>query len=87
MPAKFLVEITRTAERDVEDIWTFIARDNREAADRFVAELDRQMTTLERLPARCPLIAENELMGTRYRHLVSGHYRTIFRVAARRVTP
>ena len=38
-----------------------------------------------RMPERCPLIAENELMGTRYRHLRLGEYRTIFRVVVSKV--
>jgi len=73
------------AETDAEAIWTFIAKDNPDAADRFTQELARQLATLERLPERCALIPENELMGTAYRHLVYGDYRTIFRVSARRV--
>ena len=85
MPAKFLVKITRTAEADTEEIWSFIAQDSPDAADRFLRELDTQVITLERFPERCPLIAENELMGTRYRHLIYGEYRTIFRVSGRTV--
>jgi len=85
MPAKLVVEISRTAEADAEAIWTFIAKDNPAAADRFLLELDRQVATLERFPERCALIPENELMGTTYRHLVHGDYRTLFRVAGRRV--
>ena len=85
MPAKFVVEISRTAEADAEAIWTFIAKDNPDAADRFVLELGKQVATLERFPERCALIPENDLMGTVYRHLVYGDYRTVFRVAGRRV--
>jgi len=73
------------AETDAEAIWTFIAKDNPDAADRFTQELARQLATLERLPEPCALIPENELMGTAYRHLVYGDYRTIFRVSARHV--
>lgn len=85
MPAKYLVEIARTAEDDVEDIWSFIAQGNRDAADRFVHELERQLITLGRFPERWPVAPENELLGTRYRHLIYGDYRTIFRVSGRRV--
>ena len=69
----------------MEAIWAFIATDNPDAADRFVLELDRQVATLERFPERCALIPENDLMGTAYRHLVYGDYRTVFRVTGRRV--
>jgi toxin ParE1/3/4 len=73
------------AETDADAIWTFIAKDNLEAADRFTQELARQLATLERFPERCALIAENGLMGTSYRHLVYGDYGTVFRVSGRRV--
>ena len=85
MPAKFRVEITRTAESDADEIRRFIARDDPDAADRFVGELERQVGTLERLPERCPLIPENGLLKTAYRHLLFGDYRTIFRLSGRTV--
>jgi toxin ParE1/3/4 len=31
------------------------------------------------------LIPENEILGTRYRHMIYGDYRTVFRVAKRTV--
>lgn len=85
MPAKFRVRITRTAERDIEEAWTFIAQDSTEEAAKFVHRLEEQIATLESFPERCPLIPENEILGTRYRHLLYGSYRTVFRVAGRTV--
>ena len=80
MPAKFRVRITRTAERDLEEAWAFIAQDSPEEAEKFVGRLEEQIETLERFPERCPLIGENEILGTRYRHLICGNYRAVFRV-------
>jgi plasmid stabilization system protein ParE len=85
MPAKFRVRITRAAERDVEDIWSFIAQDSAEEAGHFIARLEEQLTRLERFPERCSLIPENEILRTRYRHLLYGSYRTVFRVTGRTV--
>jgi plasmid stabilization system protein ParE len=85
VPAKFRVRITRAAERDVEDIWSFIAQDSPEEAGQFVARLEEQLATLEQLPERCSLIPENEILRTRYRHLLYGNYRTVFRVTGRTV--
>jgi len=85
MPAKFRVRITRTAEQDVEEAWTFIAQDSIEEAEKFVRRLEEQIATLESFPERCPLISENEILGTRYRHLLYGSYRTVFRIAGRTV--
>jgi toxin ParE1/3/4 len=81
MPAKFRVRITRAAERDIEEIWNFIADDSAEAAGRFIRRLVEQIETLEKFPERCPLIPENEMLGSRYRHLLFGSYRTVFRLA------
>jgi plasmid stabilization system protein ParE len=85
MAATYQVKITLSAEKDIEEIWTYIAADNLEAANRFVQQLYHQVETLERFPNRCPLIPENELLGTRYRQLLYGKYRTVFRIARKTV--
>jgi toxin ParE1/3/4 len=80
MPATYSVEITPAAERDVEEIWTYIAADSQENATAFILRLEEQIETLEQYPEHCPLIPENEQLGTSYRHLLYGAYRTIFRI-------
>jgi len=85
MPAKFRVRITRTAEQDIEEAWTFIAQDSPEEAEKFIRRLEEQIETLERFPERCPLIPENEILGTRYRQLLYGSYRGVFRIAGKTV--
>ena len=81
MPGKYRVDITPSAEADVEEIWTYIAHDSEIRAAGFIRQLERQIAALERYPARCPLIAENELLGTHYRHLLFQDYRTIFKLS------
>ena len=81
MPALFQVEIIPLAEADIAEIWDYIAADNPEAAPRFIEELERQLATLEAFPERCPLFQENRHLGTNYRHLIFGAYRTIFRIS------
>jgi plasmid stabilization system protein ParE len=85
MRVKYNVEITPAAERDIEEIWIYIANDSPENAADFILRFEDQINTLERLPERCPLIPENELLGSFYRHLLYGAYRTIFRVAGNTV--
>jgi plasmid stabilization system protein ParE len=85
MRVKYNVEITPAAERDVEEIWIYIANDSPENATAFILRLEDQIDTLEQLPERCPLIPENEQLGSSYRHLLYGTYRTIFRVAGKTV--
>lgn len=85
MAKKFSVDITETAESDVAAIWEHIAQDKPEAATAFVLRLEEQIGTLKNFPERCPLIPENELLGTAYRHLIYGNYRTIFKIIRKRV--
>jgi plasmid stabilization system protein ParE len=85
VPKKFRVEITEAAEEDIAEIWQYITQDKPEAATAFVLRLEEQIGTLERFPERCPLVPENELLGTAYRHLLYGNYRTIFKIVESRV--
>ena len=85
MPVKYNVEISPAAERDVEEIWVYTAADSPENATAFIVRLEEQIDSLEQFPERCPLIPENELLGTAYRHLLHGAYRTIFRIAGKTV--
>ena len=80
MSTRYSVEIAPAAERDVEEIWYYIAADSQENATAFFLQLEEQVGTLEQFPERCPLIPENEQLGTSYRHLLYGAYRTIFRI-------
>ena len=85
MPAPYRVEITPFAELDVAEIWDYIAQDNPGTAESFIRKLTEQIETLEMCPERCQLIAENRILGTSYRHLIYGHYRTIFRISNQKV--
>lgn len=85
MPAKYRVEITSAAEADIAEIWEHIAHDNSDAATKFVNRMEEQIGALESVSTRCPLIPESELLGTAYRHLLYGNYRTIFKIAGSRV--
>lgn len=80
MPRKFKVEITETAEKDVAEIWEYIAQDKPDAETAFIIRLEEQIGTLEHFPQRCPLVPENEWLGAAYRHLLYGNYRTIFKI-------
>lgn len=83
MPTKFRVSLSRAAERDFDDVWEFISQDDREAAVRFVLQLEERVSTLETFPERCPLLPENDLLSTQHRHLIYGDYRIIFRIKGR----
>ncbi len=83
---KYRVEITRVAEADIREIYRHIASDNETAAAALLKEIDRQIGSLEQFPFRGPIIAESRELGKEYRHILSGDYRTIFKVEGFRVT-
>jgi toxin ParE1/3/4 len=85
VPRKFSVEITATAEADIAEIWEYISQDNVDTATAFILRLEEQIGTLEMFPERCPPVPENRLLGTAYRHLLYGNYRTIFKITGARV--
>ncbi len=85
MPIKFIVEITPSAEADIAEIWDYTAQDSPANAEAFVRALEEQIDSLEQFPERCSRIPENEILGTSYRHLIHGPYRTIFRIVGSRV--
>ena len=85
MRERFHVKIARRAEIDLEEIWDYIAADSVENATKFIVELETRMNTLSYSPRRCSLIPENEILGTRYRHLITRKYRVVFRISRNKV--
>ena len=82
---RYRVEITRSAESDIREIIQYIASENETAANKFVYEIEQQITSLEKFPLRCPVIPESRELGKEYRHIIYGHYRTSFRTEGNRV--
>ena len=50
---------------------------------KWFAEIERQAKTLPQHPNRCPVIPEADEISVEYRHLIWGHYRTVFRLEGR----
>lgn len=82
---KFRVEITKTAQSDVQEIFQYIAAENQKAAINLIEEIERQIDSLEQFPLRCPVIPESSELGFEYHHIIYGHYRTIFSVDSSKV--
>jgi plasmid stabilization system protein ParE len=82
---RYHVEITSTAERDIQRNHDYIARDKPRAAADWVREIRRQIRSLALMPMRCEIIPEAEDLGIEYRHIIFGQYRTIFRIVEKRV--
>ena len=82
---RYRVEITGSAEADINDIFEFMASDNKRAAFKWVEEIEDQIDSLEKFPLRCAIIPEALELGEKYRHIIHGNYRTIFRIEGPRV--
>jgi toxin ParE1/3/4 len=82
---KYQVEITKVAESDISEIFSYIALDNVSEAKKLITEIERQIDSLEQFPLRCPVIPEARDLGKEYRHIIYGNYRTIFRIDITRV--
>ncbi len=86
MPETYSVLLSRHAENDLAEIYDYIAADNPANATAFVLTLEEQILSLSIMPERAPLIPENSLLGTWYRHLIHSKYRIIFKVHDQTVT-
>jgi plasmid stabilization system protein ParE len=73
-----IVSLTVEAERDLEAIGDFIARDNPARALSFVRELRAACLGLAEFPARFALVPRYETEGVRHR--VHGNYLIFYRV-------
>jgi len=69
---RYRVEITKTAESDIREIFQYITTDHETAAKK-------------QFPMRCPVIPESRELGKEYRHIIYDNYRTIFRIDDARV--
>lgn len=82
---RYRVEITKTAESDIQEIFQYITTDHETAAKKLIKEVEHQINSLEQFPVRCPVIPESRELGKEYRHIIYGNYRTIFRIDGTRV--
>ena len=80
MTTIYKVNITKTAEIDIEEIWQYISNDSIPNAKKFIHAVEGKIQTLEKFPQRCPIIPESELLGLEYRHLIIENYRIIFKL-------
>lgn len=78
-----IVEITHEAERDLEEIGDFIARDNPVRALSFIQEMRASCLSLADMPERFPIVPRYEARGVRRRR--HGAYLIFYRVEPEKV--
>lgn len=74
------VIIQPEAERDLLDVYEFIARDSHSAAGKWIERLEEAANSLSKFPNRCSIAPENDQFENEIRHLLVGNYRIIFTV-------
>ncbi|MBT8363404.1 MAG: type II toxin-antitoxin system RelE/ParE family toxin [Deltaproteobacteria bacterium] len=85
MTKRYKVILTQLAQKDLEQIYYYIAADSIKNASHFVLELEKKIYSLDTFPERQPLITENEFFATDYRHLIYKKYRIIYRISEKAV--
>ncbi|MGA1839523.1 MAG: type II toxin-antitoxin system RelE/ParE family toxin [bacterium] len=80
MRKKYNIVIAKAAEDDLDGIWNYISVDSIKNATNFITEIEERIYSLENYPLRNPLIPENEILGSKYRHLIYKDYRIIYRI-------
>jgi plasmid stabilization system protein ParE len=83
--AQYLVDFSRAAAHEIEEIEEWLAADSLEAAGRWMDGLLATVDRLERMPSRCPLAPENESHTEEIRQMIYGRYRILFTILPRRV--
>jgi plasmid stabilization system protein ParE len=78
-----IVVISAEAERDLEAIGDYIARDNPQRAISFVREIREQCVQLAEMPAAAPLVSRYQRYGVR-RH-VHGNYLIFYQFDSERL--
>jgi toxin ParE1/3/4 len=80
VPKTYEVLLARHAQRDLAEVYDYIAADSPANAAAFVQAIEEKVFSLASMPERASLIPENTQLGTGHRHLVHGNYRIIFRI-------
>jgi plasmid stabilization system protein ParE len=77
--------ITERAKTDFDGILLYIARVNIKSAEKTATALIQKITSIKRLPLRCPVAPESKFYVHEVRHLVYKSYRIIFTVRSKTV--
>lgn len=85
MNIRYRVEITATAENDIQEIWRFLIQENPPAAALLIDSIEQEIDTLESFPMRCALAKDAAPLHPNIRQLFVQRYRVLFRIIGKRV--
>jgi plasmid stabilization system protein ParE len=83
---KYDVLVQPTADADIEAAYLYLFR--HAAPDRAVTwynRLEEAISTLDRMPRRCPIAPEDEFFAEEIHHLLVRPYRVLFTIRAKEV--
>ncbi len=80
MPIIYKVRLTGKAERDIENIFSYLMRERPTAAGKFIYKLEDTIARLNHSPARFPKIREHLQSRRTYRQLLFSSYRLVYRI-------
>jgi toxin ParE1/3/4 len=74
MAEKSIIRYLSTSQRDLIEIFDYIARDNRTAAENLLNEFDKCVSTLSTHPQIGKIPRDTVLKSKGYRYLIIGNY-------------
>jgi len=82
---KYTVRLLRAAEDDFNDMITYIAAENRTAAEMMATKIERNLSRLSFYPYRGEVPKDKELKHLGYRFLVTGNYLIFYTIEERTI--
>ncbi len=76
----YRVELTQRAEREMQNLYERISAEDSAASANWFSGLEDAISSLERLPHRCPIAPESKIWGRLLRHLLYGATGNIYPV-------
>ena len=76
----FKVFVTDPAEQDIDEAFSYIAREDFSAATKWYAELWSLIFSLKEMPSRFNVIQEVDELGLQYRSVNHYSHRVIYRI-------
>lgn len=79
-PRKRVVRLLGLAERDLADIYDYVAAENPTAADRLLARIEKDLNALSGQPMLGRIPRDHHIAILGYRYLIIGEYLAFYRL-------
>lgn len=81
MAKKYKVNLSFNAQKDLEQIFFYIAEDSINNAKNFILDVEERIYSLATMPEHFALIPENIFFDSNYRQIVHMKYRVIYKIS------